>query len=479
MSQLIFHLRYSKPLLTLFLLAVVSGCASVNFDQSLAKTNQEAANFTQGQLSLAQTKDQRDQLDRIAGEILQKTVSQSDAVKLALVNSPALQAMLAQNWADAARAAQNGRIANPTFTFEHLVSASELELGRLITVGLLDLLTLPQRYGIAQRQIEQTQLRLTGNVIEQITQVRQAWVKAVAAQQCLVYAKQVNDSAQAGAELARRLQSVGNFNKLQRARQQAFYADAATQWAAAQLAASSTREGLIRLLGLTDIQAQTFMLPNRLPDMPKEPLPPDEVSKTVNVGRIDIKLAQAELDAASKAQGLNWATSFTDIELGLRHDTVFNNAQGQNTTKRGYEISVRLPVFDWGDARRDAMNAQTLAAAYRLEAAVRVAGSSLRETYSAYRTAFDVSRHYRDEVVPLRKAISEENVLRYNGMLIGVFELLADMRDQVRCVMAAIAAEQQFWLTDAALQASLMGKPTMVSTGGMSAGSSSDSGARH
>jgi hypothetical protein len=51
-----------------------------------------------------------------------------------------------------------------------------------------------------------------------------------------------------------------------------------------------------------------------------------------------------------------------------------------------------------------------------------------------------VSRHYRDEVVPLRQTISEENLLRYNGMLIGVFELLADTRDQVNTVRAAIAA---------------------------------------
>jgi len=45
-------------------------------------------------------------------------------------------------------------------------------------------------------------------------------------------------------------------------------------------------------------------------------------------------------------------------------------------------------------------------------------------------------------------------------MLIGVFELLADARDQVSTVMAAINAEQQFWLADAALQASLIGRPT-------------------
>ncbi len=479
MNQEIHFLRYSKPLITLFLLGILSGCASVNFEQSLAKTNQVAADFTQGKLSLAQTKDQRGELDRVAGEILQKPISQSDAVRLALVNSPALQAMLAQNWADAANAARTGRIANPIFTFERLSSVNELEIGRLLTVALLDLLTLPQRHSIAQRQIEQAQSRLAGNIIDQITQVRQAWVKAVAAQQSLVYAMQVNDAAKASAELARRLESAGNFNKLQRARQQAFYADAAAQWAAAQHAATSKREELIRILGLTDTQAQALMLPDRLPDIPKEPLSPDEVSKTASSGRLDIKLAQAEFDIASKAQDLNRLTGFTDIELGLRHDTIFDKAQGQSTAKRGYEVSVRLPVFDWGDAQRDAMNAHTLAAAYRLEATVRAAGSSLRESYSAYRTAFDVAKHYRDEVVPLRKIISEENVLRYNGMLIGVFELLADSRDQVSSVIAAIAAEQQFWLADAALQASLMGKPTMASIGVMSVGGNVGSGAPH
>ena len=56
--------------------------------------------------------------------------------------------------------------------------------------------------------------------------------------------------------------------------------------------------------------------------------------------------------------------------------------------------------------------------------------------------------------------IAEENQLRYNGMLIGVFELMADARDQVNTVTAAIDANQQFWLTDAALQASVVGRPT-------------------
>ena len=59
------------------------------------------------------------------------------------------------------------------------------------------------------------------------------------------------------------------------------------------------------------------------------------------------------------------------------------------------------------------------------------ARSEVREAYSAYRTAYDTAKHYRDEIVPLRKRIAEENLLRYNGMLISVFELLADAREQV------------------------------------------------
>lgn len=465
-----------KTLIATTTLLLLSGCVSVNFDQFVANTNERAADFTQGNLSLARTQEQRAEMEKIANEMLHHPIGQSDAVRLAFVNSPALQAMLAQNWADAANAAQTGRIANPIFRLERLHSAHELELERLLSFGLLDLLTLPQRYKIAQQKMVEQQLRLTSNVIEQITQVRQSWVKAVAAQQNLIYAKQVNDAAQASSELARRLQAAGNFSKLQRARQQAFYADAVTQWAAAQHASTSTREELVRLLGLTESQAEMLVLPPRLPDLPSHPRSPDEVGQSASKGRLDIQLAQAALQAQAKAQGLNLVTSFTDIELGVRRDTAFDNEAGTSTAKRGYEISVRLPIFDWGGNQRDAMNAQTLAAAHRLEATVRTAGSNLRESYSAYRTAFDVAKHYRDEVVPLRKIISEENLLRYNGMLIGVFELLADTRDQVNSVMAAMTAEQQFWLADAALQATIMGKPLMATVGAMTSGGGGGAG---
>ena len=71
----------------------------------------------------------------------------------------------------------------------------------------------------------------------------------------------------------------------------------------------------------------------------------------------------------------------------------------------------------------------------------------------------------------------DENVLRYNGMIIGVFELLADAREQVKSVMAALDAERNFWLADAALKASIIGKPMAAESMPMATPTISTSGA--
>ena len=455
---------------------VLAGCASVNIDQAVRDTNDTTGAFTQGKLELSRTDQQVQARQKLSAELLAKPLGMDDAVQLALANSPAVQTLLAQSWSDIAQATQAGRISNPIFTFERIRYRDELELGRLLSVGLIDLLTLPYRQGISRSLVTQAKFQLSASVVEHVTQVRQGWVRAVAAKQSLQYAEQVNASAQASAELAQRMQQVGNFTKLQRQRQQVFYADSVAQLAAARHADTSSREELVRLLGLTDVQAGQLQLPERLPDLPKQPRDAEAVSVHAADQRLDVLLARSQLDAAGKAQGLNLLTSVVDVELGLRRNTVFDNAAGTKSAKKGFELGIRLPIFDWGSAQRATMNAQSLAAANRYESTVRGASSQLRESYSAYRTAYDVAKHYRDEIVPLRRAMAEENGLRYNGMLISVFELLADSRDQVSSVMAAINSYQQFWLSDAALAASMTGKPTSMSMAAPTAAGASAAG---
>lgn len=455
----------------------LAACTTVNLNQSLEPVQADLdASGKLAKITLAQTEDQRLDRQKAAEGLLAKPLGQDNALSLAVLNSPQFQVLLAEHLRTSNEAAQIGRIANPIFTFERLTvqnaANNELEIGRMLTFGLLDLISLPMRQGIAQQRLQDAQLKLHAEVLGHMGKVRKAWVKAVASKQQLMYAQQVHESAEASAELARRMQAVGNFNKLNRARQQLFYADATTRLATAELDATASREELVRLLGLSNQQAQKLNLPDRLPDLPQQILPPTALSTALLEKRLDVQLAKAQLNAASREQGLGNVASFTDIELGLKRDTAYDKADGDVAKARGFELDIRLPIFDWGNLKRESLNAKTLAAANQLDYTVRAASSHLRQSHAKYRSRYEIARHYQDEVIPLRKAMSDENLLRYNGMLIGVFELLADSRDQVATVIQALAAQEQFWMAHADFQAAQWGLPEDLigSSGGSASG---------
>lgn len=436
---------------------LTTACAGVDMKRSIADTNRIAVDFTHGKLALAGSEAQRAAMRAAATELLEQPLDEAAAVQLALLQSAPLQERLAQAWMEQAQAAQSGRIANPLLLFERTRFRSELELDRLLSIGLLDLLTLPQRQRVASRRIQQARLQLTVDAVHFLTEVRGAWIAAVAAQQRLQYAGQVGESAAASAELARRMLQAGNFSPLASARQQTFQAEATALRSAAALADGSARERLIRVLSLSPSQAAALHLPQHLPDLPADPRTADDVNRTAVESRLDVRVADLQFDAATRAQGLTRLTSLIDIQAGARRDTVFDDAAGVSDSRRGIALDVQVPLFDDGGLQREAMNAQTLAAAARLEATLSAAHSLLRESYTAYQIRYQSAKYFRDEVLPLRKQIADENVLRYNGMLIGIFDLLADAREQSRSVMAAIDAQEQFWWADARLRATIMG----------------------
>jgi outer membrane protein TolC len=236
-------------------------------------------------------------------------------------------------------------------------------------------------------------------------------------------------------------------------REQAFYADATAQLAKAKLTAVVERERLTRALGLggTDID---FQLPERLPDLPQVPIEPVDAERTALERRLDIRMAKHGTEAMAANLGLTQATRFVNVlELGYT-----NESNTGEKRQNGYEIEIEVPLFDWGDAKLARAEAIYMQSVHRMTELAVAAQSEVRESYQTYRTAYDLARHYRDEVVPLRKRIADENVLRYNGMLISVFELLADARAQIASVNGYIESLRDFWVADTDLQLALTGK---------------------
>jgi len=442
---------------------LLAGCATTAIDDNFAAVDGFSRERLGSEVRWLKSEEDRQAMTREVDRLLAAPLAGDDAVRIALGYSPAFQTVLAEAAASSADATRSARLPNPVFTFERLVrdghAGREVEIGRALGFSLFDILLLPVRRERAALRQQQTRLEASAAVVGLVAEVRQAWVRAVAAEQLARYQQDVAEAAEAAAELARRMQGVGNFSRLQRAREQAFHADAVADLARARQQAAASREALVRLLGLPATQAARLTLPERLPDLPSAPREEAVVTQAALDERLDerldVRLARAELDATARALGLTRVTSVVD---GL-HVAALHNRETGEAPQRGFEIELPLPLFDFGDAARAADEARYLAALNRTGQVALEAASQVRESHAAWRTAWALARHYRDEIVPLRQRISEEMLLQYNGMLIGVFELLADARARIASVSQAIEAERDFWLADAGLDAALIGSP--------------------
>jgi outer membrane protein TolC len=382
-----------------------------------------------------------------------KPLGATEAVQIALLNNPGLQASYADVGIAEADLVQASRWRGPTFTFARLRRGDEIETDRGVFFDVLGLLTIPLSTRAGESRLQATQSRAAAEALKVALDTRKAWFHAVAAQETSKYMAQVQESAGASAELARRMAGVGNFPKLTHAREQAFYADATAQLARARHNAVAARERLARLMGLWG-EDLAFELPDRLPELPQSVREGGDLEAQALAQRLDVQGARRDTEALGRSLGLTKVTRFVSLlEVG-----VLSNTETGRPRQRGWEVELELPIFDFGNARVARAERQYMQAVNRaLEVAVE-ARSEVRETYSAYRTAFDLAKHYRDEVVPLRKRISEEVLLRYNGMLSSVFELLADSREQVAAVNGYIESLRDFWVAESDLHMVLTGR---------------------
>ena len=432
--------------------ALLAGCASVPPDPGFAQVAGAVKSGTGGDLAWLRSADDQAAIDRQVAGLLARELSSEGAVQVALWNHRGLQARLHGLGLTHAEVLKATRPPNPSLGLGRMKKGDEIEIERGLHLDLARWLLLPWTAPMEVRRLEREQRDTAQAVLSIAAEARRAWVMAVAAQEALAHQQQVLEAAAAAAELARRMEQAGNFNRLQRAREQAFQADAALGLARAEQARRSARERLARALGLWGAQLD-FRLPARLPDLPAQPREAPDIEREAMAQRLDVQAARLDLERKAQALGLTRATAGLEVlELGLMR----NSGTGE-PRETGWEIGLELPLFDRPAHRQE--RARLAWAQAREQAAQRAidARSEVREAYGQYRIAHDIARHHREELVPLVRRIADEQLLRYNGMLIGVFELLAETRAQIASVQAAIEAQRDFWLADAELRAAMVG----------------------
>ncbi len=400
-------------------------------------------------------------------ELLRRPLTPDSAVQIALLKNRGLQAAFNDLGVSEADYVQTSLPPSPTVSLSRLGGSLELEVERQILIGLFELATLPARTAVAEQRFRAAQFRTAEAVLRLAAETRREYYRAIATNQQVAFMQQALGTAETASELAKQLGESGALNKLEQAREHAFYQELGAQLARARIEQKVARERLIRQLGLwgRDID---FRLPNSLPALPARIASAQDIERRALERRVDLQALRHDLEATARQFGLTNATRFvSDVELaGLssyeRSTSVFTEdgqtvVESERIKRKGLEIEFTIPIFDFGAV--DVRNAQEtyMAAANRLaERAVNVR-SEAREAYLRYRGNYDLARHYQGRVLPLQKRIQDEATLQYSGMLVDVSQLIIDARTRILSNVDAINARRDFWIAATDLKAALVG----------------------
>lgn len=390
--------------------------------------------------------------------LLKKPLTADGAVQVALLNNRGLQAAYNDLGIAEAVMVASSRPPAPSFSISRVSTSLELDIERQIVASILGLVTQPARSRIAADRFAQAQLQAALETLRVAAETKRAYCNAVGAREIVAAVANFKSTAEKSAELATRLGETGALNKLDQAREQVFYADVTTELAAARQQATIELEELVRLMGLWGHDLD-IKLPSVLPALPGKPRSLPTIEQDAMSHRVDLQIARIEVEALAKSYGLTRATHFINVldASGISKTQKDKGSGEPHSDGGGFDVTFEVPIFDFGRPRvREAEQRYMQAVNLLAEDAIN-ARSEARGAYRTYRSAYEISGHYRRDVLPLRQIAFDQAQLQFNSMLIDVFSLVTESRQLINATVNGVEAKRDFWIAHTNLGVAVLG----------------------
>lgn len=372
--------------------------------------------------------------------LLAQPLTAETAAQVAVLNNRGVQAAVEELGVAQARLSEARRLPNPSvegaMRFEG-EGRPELELGAML--DLTELLLLGSRSGAASAGVEAAKLAAIGSMLDLSYDTRRAFYSYQAAAELAELRRTVLQAFSASAELAMRLREAGNITELDLAHQRSLFEEARFELQEAELAVAAARERLNALMGLwgrgTEWQSQP-----RLPEVPENELPLEELEKVAVSRSLDLAITQQRFAAAAKRANLARARGFLpELKAGV-------SAERSDEWAVGPAVELEVPLFYQGQAEVGVAQAE-MRQQRHLHADLAVTlRASARNTAARLSAKREAVLYYRKVLLPLKQQVVEQTQLEYNAMLIGLFQLLQAKRDQVQTAAAYVAQQREYWL---------------------------------
>ncbi|WNG18071.1 TolC family protein [Cystobacter fuscus] len=390
--------------------------------------------------------------------LLQDGLTREEAVRLALVNNPGLQASYESLGVSQADMVEAGLLRNPTLGaavgFPNTPGVGpRLEFS--LVQDVLDLFMLPARKQIARQQFEADVLRTAHEALAVVAETREAYTAVQAADKLLRYQTQLVAVFSAAAELARMQHEAGNIPELDLSLSRAAWQEARVGLAREELALVESRERLNRMLGLWGEDTE-WTVSESLPEPPAEEPTLEHLERLAIERRLDIDAARKDVALMEKAVSLaRGSRFFGTVEVGV-------DAERESDGLRiiGPSLVLELPLFNQRQALIGGLEARERQAGRKLTQLSVDARSEVRQRRAALQTARRLVEHYKVELLPVRRRVVEQSQLQYNAMVLSPFQLLEARQEEVRTYREYVETLRDYWNARNALENAVGGRLT-------------------
>tara|TARA_R100000750_G_scaffold40118_2_gene25931 strand:- start:243 stop:1640 length:1398 start_codon:yes stop_codon:yes gene_type:complete len=396
---------------------------------------------------------------RVRALVAGKTVGPETAVQVALMNNRRIQAAYAELGLSAADLWDVALGPRPSLEIG-ISGIGEAGLARsietVVTGAILDLATQKPRTRLAETRFRQAQMMALAETVALAAETRRAWIDAVAAFEVSSMIGRAQGTAEAASELAAELGRTGAMNRADQAREHVFTAELAAERTEARLEAQLAKEKLTRLMGLYGTGTD-YYVPDSLPPLPSRRPGLRNAERLALEHRTDLAIAKLELEAIAQQYRLDTQTrrlSSADLSVGVE---IERSDARETEASPVLAVGIEIPLYDAGPltSRRGALEYSR--AAHTLAQQAVNARSEARSAHAAVTGTYNIARHWRDEVLPLRREIDREALKSYNGMLTSTFELIADARDGLEAELEAANAKAAYWRAESDLKTVIWG----------------------
>lgn len=368
--------------------------------------------------------------------------SGSEAVQMALQHSPVVHQVLAR--LQLAQAAHLEAISwRSRLSLSRLVSqdpaAASAELAASLSLGLSDLLLLPQRRRLADDSLLVAQGLQLQHLLDHLQQVEAGWWIWMAAQARRDVLAEVVQVASVSARLAQAYADAGNLSRRQRLQQQLMLSQSTLALQQAEEQCRQQQLALQALIGLPSTAA--WVLPTiAWPQPPALTASEDWLAQALS-RRPDARARVQGLSVTAARAGLSrWTSPLAEVDVGYAW-----TRETDGSRQRGPTLSLPLPWLGPARAQRWRASAEhALAEAdwqqWRLQlqhdlmlAEARLAGAAQRLQQA-------------DQLLNEQRALLAEDQRALNFMLTDVFAVLVSRRQLAEAELARIDALRDYWL---------------------------------